>query len=73
MGWAPASEGIVDIESQMALTQEQSLSFLFMFAALIDKNKVQKKRLGCSPWASHLRGADSLGWGAAVYRASVKA
>lgn len=64
--WATASEGIVYIESQMALTQEQSPSFLFMFAALIDRNKVRKERLGSSLWPSHIRGADSLGWGATV-------
>lgn len=73
VGWATASEGIVDIESQMALTQEQSLSFLFMFAALIDKNKVQKERLGRFLWSSHLRGADSPDWGAPVYRTLGKA
>lgn len=73
MAWATASEGIVYIESQRALTQEQSPSFLFMFAALIDKNKVQKERLGCPLWPSHIRGAESLGWGATVYRTLGKA
>lgn len=75
VSWATASEGIVYTESQMTVSQEQSPSSLFMFSALIDKSKVQKERLGCSLWPSHLSGADpidrkwgSLFWGATMDR-----